>query len=147
MQAVDRHDFLLAELSKLSWSGDRYIPALFNKAEISESRRFIRTQVFIDRGGRRNAISSLGARGASEYHEIINRARTPEGTIARWLTYQPELCALLTRDEHSIAHNPEMRNTLFHINYELYGYEDVKRVYDLVNEFLNVPLLTNLPEL
>lgn len=138
--------YVQQELNKLSWRGDRYVPVVFNKDGVTTSRCFIRTQVFIDRGGRQNAVSTLGTKGASEYHEIINRFRTPEGSIARWLTYQPELCAVLTREEHDKSHNTKMREVLLKANYEIYGYEDVKRVYELVNEFLTIPLSIKLPE-
>jgi hypothetical protein len=133
-------------LSGLSWQGNRYIPLQWTPDEIHFSRRMIRTQILIDRGGRYNATSILGGNPANHYHEIINRARTPEYSIARWLSYQPEVCAILTASEHITVHNTEMRNILFQHKYNQYGYEDVQQILDLINSHLYVPLDIRLPE-
>ena len=132
-------------LSVLQWQGERYVPDKWGDKEIMESRRLIRTQIFIDRGGRENAISDFGSFPAAHYHELINRHRTPEGSMLRWLSYQPEVCALLTVEEHEKAHNTETRNALFQIKYEQYGYDDVRFVVDLINELSVVKLGITLP--
>jgi hypothetical protein len=81
-------------------------------------------------------------------HELVNRGRTPKNSVARQLSYQPELCAILCPYCHDKAHNTAVRNELFQRNYARYGYQAVKRAFKLLLDSLpthNVGL--QLPEL
>lgn len=127
-------------LASLSWSQshDRPMIADTDRKTLLRGRRLLRWKVFIDRGGPYKAKSWISSKPASDYHEIINRGVTAEGSLLRWVTYQPEVCALLTKDEHmgaqSLAHTPKGRRDLLKVNVKLYGYEDVLTVINLIND-------------
>jgi hypothetical protein len=69
-----------------------------------------------------------------DLHEIINRARTRKGSEARQISYRKELCALLCRNCHNKAHNPEIRAILLDINRNKYGHQIVDDALNQLKE-------------
>lgn len=86
----------------------------------------------------RNGLCDICGRftEAPHMHELVNRGRTPKNSVARQLSYQPELCAILCPNCHSKAHDSATRNKLFQRNYARYGYQAVKRAFTALLETL-----------
>lgn len=108
--------------------------------------------MLVDRGGERYARCDLCGKphqeSPLEMHELINRGRTVNNPAARLLSYKPQLVALLCSECHSKAHNPEVRDDLFRLNYQRYGYSQVLAAYlrvDAAFRALGIPLDIELP--
>jgi hypothetical protein len=107
----------------------------FTDARINLARRLIRRGMVVRRGGAYAKCDQCGSKESLHMHELINRARTPDRSVQRWLSYQPELAVIICEECHREAHNPEARSQLFKLNYKRHGYEDVKMVFDALIQF------------
>lgn len=120
---------------------------------MSADRKQIKWAAILRRGGPAHATCDrCDARlnGASELHEIFNRAFTLKDSRARDLAYDERLCSLLCSRCHHHFHNRdaswEERAVLLRRNYVLYGYNQVADAFEALQHSLKVALPFVLPK-
>ena len=82
--------------------------------------------------------------GLPQMHELIPRRLTIGSDEARELSFQPELCAILCADCHSIAEREENETRLWERNYQRYGKERVLQAFERLWNLW--PVKVTLPE-
>lgn len=100
--------------------------------DIEFMRAQARHRMIVERGGKHAVCDLCGQKPdyrGLQLHELIQRGMTVHNSPARALSYEPEMTALLCADCHSRAHNPEVRDKLWQVNYKRYGVERVKKAF------------------
>jgi len=120
--------------------------------DIEFMRAQARHRMIVERGGKHAVCDLCGQKPdyrGLQLHELIQRGMTVHNSPARALSYEPEMTALLCADCHSRAHNPEVRNKLWQVNYRRYGVERVRRMFRQLKtayEAYGTTLNLDLPE-
>jgi hypothetical protein len=118
-----------------------------------KTRRYAKWDAIKRRGGARRATCDMTGEvigQSGDFHELIPRAWTVKNPRARSLSYRPEVCAYLSQKAHRRFHDREpsrdQRDKMFQVLFRLYGYDQVKAVFDAIQDAMMTALPIALPD-
>ncbi len=102
----------------------------------SKERMKIKGAMLLERGKK---CEWCKTESATDMHELVNRNRVSGNKKAEDLIFKPEICSLLCRGCHSLAHNSMARNILLSNNIIRYGKKKVARALQDIRDVQTFP--------